>query len=82
ARRVPRPSPGRRRRVRARTRVRALASLMLTIALGGLALLAAACASGPAAPPARPASHVHVGRPAHPPRLGADQTAGGFGGPR
>ncbi|MGH3397433.1 MAG: hypothetical protein ACRDPO_22350, partial [Streptosporangiaceae bacterium] len=42
ARRVPRPRPGRRRPVRARTRLRALASLMLTIALGSLALLAAA----------------------------------------
>ena len=50
----------------ARGRVRALASLMLTVALGGLALLAAACASGPAAPPARPATAVHAGRPAHP----------------
>jgi hypothetical protein len=58
-RRLPRPglpprSWHRPRPVPARTRVRALASLMLTVALGGLALLAAACASGPAAPPARP----------------------------
>ena len=45
------------------TRVRALASLMLTIALGGLAMLAAACASGPASPPANPA--VRLARPAH-----------------
>jgi hypothetical protein len=64
--RVPRPSLRRPHPVRARTRVRALASLMLTIALGGLALLAAACASGPATPPAHPAAHAHVGRPAHP----------------
>jgi hypothetical protein len=61
ARRLSRPRP-----VPARTRVRALASLMLTVALGGLALLAAACASGPAAPPAHPAGAVHAGRPAHP----------------
>jgi prophage maintenance system killer protein len=61
ARRLSRPVPA-----PARTRVRALASLMLTVALGGLALLAAACASGPAAPPAHPAGAVHAGRAAHP----------------
>ncbi len=72
ARRLPRPSLRRPRPVPARTRVRALASLMLAIALGGLALLAAACASGPSAPPAHPVSHVQVGRPAHP--TPADQT--------
>lgn len=66
ARRLRRPSPGRPYPVRARARARALASLMLTIALGGLALLAAACASGPSAPPGHPVSHVHVSRPAHP----------------
>lgn len=61
----PRPFPG-------LTRVRALASLMLTVALGGLAMLAAACASGPAAPPAnpavRPASPAHTSHPAQRPR--------------
>jgi hypothetical protein len=66
ARRVPRPGLRRPHPVSARTRVRALASLMLTVTFGGLALLAAACASGPSAPPAHPFSHVHVGRPAHP----------------
>ncbi len=72
ARRVPRPSLRRPHPIPARTRVRALASLMLTVTFGGLALLAAACASGPSAPPAHPVSHVHVGRPAHP--TPADQT--------
>ena len=66
ARRVPRPGLRSPHPVSARTRVRALASLMLTVTFGGLALLAAACASGPSAPPAHPVSHVHVGRPAHP----------------
>ncbi|HEX3489439.1 MAG TPA: hypothetical protein VHU92_08845 [Streptosporangiaceae bacterium] len=64
--RLPRPHP-----FPGLTRVRALASLMLAISLGGLALLAAACASGPAAPPARPASPPHVSRPVHQPRKAA-----------
>jgi hypothetical protein len=62
--RPPHPFPG-------LTRVRALASLMLAISLGGLALLAAACASGPATPPARPASPPRVSRPGHQPRPAA-----------
>jgi hypothetical protein len=56
--RLPRPSP-----FPGLSRVRALASLMLAISLGGLALLAAACASGPATPPARTASPPHISRP-------------------
>ena len=60
----PRPFPG-------RTRVRALASLMLAISLGGLALLAAACASGPAPPPARPARPPHLSRLVQRPRPAA-----------
>jgi hypothetical protein len=60
--RLPRPHP-----FPGLTRVRALASLMLAISLGGLALLAAACASGPAPPPAGPASPPHVSRLVHRP---------------
>jgi hypothetical protein len=59
--RRPHPFPGLRG-------VRALASLMLAISIGGLALLAAACASGPATTPARPASPAHVSRTAPPSR--------------
>lgn len=57
----PHPFPG-------LSRVRALASLMLAISLGGLALLAAACASGPATPPAHQARPPHISRPGPAPR--------------